>query len=391
MDIKISKILDEQLTAYLHNNNINTLGQPLPVANTLAENVFEFGKDFAFDYEIGIAPAFDIALSSHDRFVTYQIAIDEQTLAEKTATLQRSFASYEEPSSSEISDILFIDIQQTDPQGNIVPDGIQATGPIRLADIKDEPIQKSLLGLGRGDKRPIDIVKALDNEAHLLRLFKADHNEQLVPIKEASFTITITNIKRPILAPINQALFDKVYGEGKVQSEEEFFELVKAELHKMMIENEKFRLEEAIKAYFFKKIHFDLPHDFLKRWLLYTNRSDKKINADAIEKGYDQFTELLKWQLIEDKIIKENDIKITQQDLINMAEQHVKALLGMHGYANMPDQFIQQYAKEFLDKKENINQVFDNAKAVKVFDYLRATVTLENKQINSTEFAKLTQ
>lgn len=383
---QISKILNDQITAYIDKNSINTLGQPIPVAEKSIQNVFEFGNDFEFDYEMGVAPDFNLEISSKDKFHNYQIEIDDKILDSKIDNLRKSFGTHENPDKSEKDDILFIEVEQVHQDKSVVENGIKTTGSLWIADMADDNIKASLLGLQIGDEPTIDLVQAFNDDAKLLRLFNVSE-DGLADIKNSFFKVKINNIRRVKPAEVNQEFFDKLYGAGNVQSEEEFKNRVIDELNSVMLQNADARLAEDIRKYFSDAIKITLPDDFLKRWLKYTN---EKISPEEIESGYEQFSERLKWELIENKLIKDNEIKIAYDELLATAEKRIEAQLKMYGSSALPEQFIQQYAKEFLNQKENANKIFEEVKSLKVFEQIKSLVTLEPKKITYTEFVALT-
>ena len=185
---------------------------------------------------------------------------------------------------------------------------------------------------------------------------------------------------------LNQEFFDKLFGEGAVTTEEEFKAKITEELEVMMLQDSDRKLQDDIYKYSQSKVHFDLPDEFLKRWLIATN---EKLTPEELTGGYNDFATNLKWTLIENKIIKENNIDIKYEEVFELAKQRLAQQFRMYSPQGLADEQISQYTVQYLQKKENANKIFEDVKAFRVFDHIKAVVTLEQKEILYSDFNKL--
>jgi trigger factor len=203
---------------------------------------------------------------------------------------------------------------------------------------------------------------------------------------QSKFRLTVKNINRLEESDLNQEFFDKLFGAGEVSTEDEFRSRITAELESMMSQNAEQKLQNDLHKFGLEKINFELPDDFLKRWLKATN---EKLSDEEIEQGYADFATNLKWTLIENKIIKENSIEIKYEDVFQTAKVQLENQFKMYSPQPISEEQLGQYTVQFLQNKENANRIFDQVKAAKVFEYLKSVVTLDKKEIEYNKFLEL--
>jgi len=382
---EINNMLSDTLNKYLEDEQLEVLGQPLPKMEDAKEYNWDFADNFEFNYEVGLAPEFSINFSADDKLTQYIIKVDDETLASRIKNIRRSYGKMTNPDVSADDDVLYAELTQLSPDGSVFEDGISNTASVRLDQIKDETIKASLIGLKKDDVVTLDIQKAFDNDApKVAGLLKID--EETAADLRSDFRLTVKNVNRLEESDLNQEFFDKLFGEGVVTTEEGFREKITAELEAMMVQDSERKLQNDIYKYGLDKVQFDLPDDFLKRWLKATN---EKLTAEELAGGYKDFAQNLKWTLIENKIIKENNIDIKYEDVFELAKERLGQQFKMYSPQALDEQQLGQYAAQYLQNKENASKIFEEVKAFKVFDYIKSVVTLEPKEILFTEFSKL--
>ena len=381
---EINNMLSDTLNKYLEDEKLEVLGQPLPKRDDdQKEYNWDFADNFEFNYEVGLAPEFSIDFSSNDKLTQYVIKADEATLAERIKNIRRGYGKMTNPDVSADGDVLYGELVQLSPDGSVFEDGISNTASVRLDQIKDEAIKASLIGLKKGDEVTLDIQKAFDNDAaKVAGLLKID--EETAADLKSDFRLTVKNVNRLEEGDLNQEFFDKLFGEGAVTNEEEFRAKITEELETMMQQDSERKLQDEIYQYGLNKFQFDLPDDFLKRWLKATN---EKLTAEELAGGYNDFAQNLKWTLIENKIIKDNNIEIKYEDVFQLAKARLGQQFTMYGQP-IDEEQLGQYAVQYLQNKENANKIFEDVKALTVFGYVKSVVTLEPKEISYTDFTK---
>ena len=289
------------------------------------------------------------------------------------------------PDVSADDDVLYGELVQLSPDGSVFEDGISNTASVRLEQIQDETIKASLIGLKKGDEVTLDIQQAFNNDAaKVAGLLKID--EETAADLRSDFRLTVKNVNRLEESDLNQEFFDKLFGEGAVTTEEEFRARITAELESMMVQDADRKLQDDIYKYSLDKVQFNLPDEFLKRWLKATN---EKLTAEELAGGYNDFAKNLKWTLIENKIIKENNIQIQYEEVFELAKLRLDQQFRMYSQQSLSDEQLGQYTVQYLQNKDNANKIFEEVKAFRVFDYIKSVVTLEQKDILYTDFQKL--
>jgi trigger factor len=154
----------------------------------------------------------------------------------------------------------------------------------------------------------------------------------------------------------------------------------------MMQQDAERKLQNDIYNYSLDKVQFELPDEFLKRWLKATN---EKLTDEELQGGYADFAKNLKWTLIENRIIKDNKIEIKYEAVFAAAKASLDAQFRMYSPQALTDEQLSQYAVQYLQNKENANKVFEEVKALKTIDYIKSVITLDNKEIAHNDFKEL--
>ncbi|QHS57655.1 trigger factor [Mucilaginibacter sp. 14171R-50] len=383
---EINNMLSDTLNKYLDEEKLEVLGQPLPKADDNKEYNWDFADNFEFNYEVGLAPEFDIDFSSKDKLPQYVIKVDDETLESRIKNIRRSYGKMTNPDVSADDDVLYSELTQLSPDGSVFEGGISNTTSVRLDQIKDEKIKKSLIGLKKGDELVFDINKAFDNDAAKVAGLLKIEEDEAADLK-SNFKLTVKNVNRLEEGDLNQEFFDKLFGEGVVTDEAGFRAKITEELEMMMTQDAERKLQDEIYNYSIGKVQFELPDAFLKRWLKVTN---EKLTDEELEGGYADFAKNLKWTLIENKLMKDNNIDIKYEEVFDFAKGSLDQQFRMYSPQALSEEQLGQYTVQYLQNKENANKVFEQVKALKVFDYIKSVITLDKKEILFSDFNKLT-
>src|SRR6201996_2038664 len=381
---EVNNLLSDTLNNYIDEQQLEVLGQPLPKMDTKEYN-WDFADDFEFNYEVGLAPAFDIDFSSKDKVTQYVIKADPETLAARITNIRKSYGKMTNPDVSADGDVLYAELVQLSPDGSVFDGGISNTTSVRLDQVKDAKIKKSLIGLKKDDEVVLDIQKAYDNDAPKVAAILGVDEDTAAGLK-SNFRLTVKNVNRLEESDLNQEFFDKLFGEGVVTDEAGFRAKITEELESMMVQDSERKLQDEIYHYAIDKVQFNLPDEFLKRWLRATN---EQLSEEELQGGYNDFAQNLKWTLIENKIIKDNSIDIKYDEVFALAKQRLAQQFQMYSPQPVAEEQIAQYAVQYLQNKENANKVFDEVKALKTIDYIKSVVTLDKKEISYTDFKDL--
>ncbi|WP_433901241.1 trigger factor [Sphingobacterium puteale] len=375
---EINKLVNDKITNYISENKLEVLGQPLPLEEDAQYN-WDYKDNFNFKYEIGLAPAFDLPFTAETEFAVYDIKADQETLADRIKNLRRSYGKMTNPEVSEEGDVLYATLKQDKEEG------LEKTTSIRTDIVEDAKIKKSLVGLKKDDTVKIDVKKAFKTE-DLARILGITE-EEATALDVTKFELTVKNINRLEEADLNQEFFDKLFAEGEVTEEAQFTEKVKEEVENLFKQNSDQKLRNDMYTFGMEKVDVTFPEEFLKRWLKATNPS---ISDEELNEGFADFLNNLKWTIIENRVVTENGLEVKYDEVINLAKERIYAQIKMYNINEEPsDEQLNQFAIQLLQDREQGNRLFEEAKALKVFDHLKGVVKLNSSDIEYKEFEKL--
>jgi trigger factor len=382
---EINKCVTENIQKYLTDEKIEILGDPLPKINENDNLDFDVQDEFDFSFELGLTPSIELGVSQKDKVGYYNITIDEKMKNDYISNYTRRYGEFKKAEIAEDKDVLKGKMEAVDNNGNLIADGpANDFSSLAVDIIKDEEIRKSFIGLKEKESVDFDIKKAFPNDNEIAGLLKKKKEE--VAGIEGNFRFTLNEITRFHPAEIGKELFDRIYGEGIVSTGEEFSAKIEGEIVASLKTESDFKLMQDIKKLTIEKTDFNLPEDFLKRWLLKVNENT---TAEQIDKEFDSFRSDLKWQLIKNKIAKENEIKITEEELLKEAENITRIQFRQYGLFYATDEQIANYAKETLKKEEDTKRIADKILDDKVIGILKDLVKIEDKSVTAEEFNKL--
>jgi trigger factor len=382
---EINKIVTENIQKYITDEKLEILGDPLPKSDEQEKIDFDTQEDFSFSFELGLTPAIELKLNKKTRVNQYEIIIDEKMKSDYLENYRRRFGELRSAETTEEKDVLKGKLEAIDINGNPLAEGPSADSTSLSIDIiKEKKIKKQFIGKSLHDSIDFDLKKAFPNDtevAGLLHLKKEDA-EGL----EGIFRFTVNEISRFHPAEIGPELFNRIYGEGVVNSEEEFMKKLDEEIAANLKRESDYKLMADIKAMALEKTDFQLPEEFLKKWLL---RVNEKTTSEQIEREFDSFRKDLRWQLIRNKVARDNEIKISEEELLAEAANVTRYQFQQYGLFYATDEQINNYAKETLKREEDAKRIADKILEEKVILIMKDLLKLENKSVTIDEFNKL--
>ena len=384
---EVNKLLGEKLYEYIRENKIQMLGEPLPNTEKQIPQDFEKDADLTFVFDIAVAPEFEVSLTGRDKVDYYTITVDDKLIDQQVQMYASQAGEFVKAEVFSGNDTLTGDLRQLDKKGNTIEGGITTeSGMIMPAYIKEESQKKLFDGAKAGDIITFNPKKAYpDNDAEVAALLKVD--KELVKDLDSDFSFQITEIRHYQPAEVNQALFDKVFGEGAVSDEKAFREKIAEQLKAQFAGSSDYKFMLDVRAHLEKKVgKLEFPEALLKRVMLQNNQ-DK--GAEFVEKNFEGSIQELKWHLIKEKIVTAHEIKVEEADIKNVAKEAIRAQFAQYGMSNVPDDVLENYAAEQLKKRENIDNFVDRAVDLKLTETLKTVVKLNEKSVTLDEFNKL--
>lgn len=385
---EINKLLGEQIYKYVKDNNIQMLGEPLPSDKQEPVDM-EKEAPYTFMFDIAVAPEFKAELTGDDTIDYYTITVDDKIIDQQIDVFASRAGHYDKVEDYQANDMLKGDIRELDENGNTKEGGITVEGAVLMPEyIKVEDQKKLFDGAKLGDIITFNPKKAYpESDIEVSSLLKMKKEE--VADLTADFSYQITEISRYVKAEVNQELFDQVYGKDVIKDEKDFREKIAEGLKAQFAVDSDFKFIQDVRKYFVDKVGaLTYPDALLKRIML-NNNKDK--GEEYVEKNYEQSIKELTWHLIKEQLVKANGIKIEDADIEETAKEAAKAQFAQYGMNNIPEEYIENYAKDMLKKREYIDSFVDRSIDRKLTEILKNVVKLENKTATLEEFNKMMQ
>jgi trigger factor len=384
---ELNKVLSQNLNNHIRDNKLNLLGQPLP--QDMGELELDFDKTFVFNYDLGLAPEFEIALTNKEKFSKYKIVVDEELINKYVRDFQRRYGKSEEKEEVTEKDMIYGVFYELDKDGTRKQGGIHNHSTIVVEYVENAAAKKKLIGTKKGDVVVVEPSKLSKGEADLSAMLNVPA-AQLDEIGD-KFELKIDSVHSIDPHPLNQELFDRVVGPGAVSSEEEFRAKLTEDLGNYLNNDSERKLRRDINEFCLEKLKLELPNEFLKKWLLDSGAQnpEKPITAEDIEREYDEYSRYLKVQLIENKLATDNEVKVEPQEIQDHIKAQVRMQFASFGQGDVAEDMIDQFAQNYLQNQDEVRKVYDLLLEQKMMEFYKNTVKVQEKEVSFDEFAKL--
>ena len=377
---EVNKLVSEALQNYFKDNKLHVLGEPL--ANEGQKEInWDKDTDFEFLFDVAFAPEINIELSKKNKADYYKIAVDDKMINDTVESYCGRFGKQEDV--DDIKGTEFV----AGPLKCVGAETCVETGSLLLTRVKDAKELAKFKKAKKGDVVTFNPKKAFDDEEET-KLFTGAKVENTAAM-EADYELTVKSIKRYTNAEVNQELFDKVFGKGNIKSEEEFKARIKSDMEKNFAINSDFKFLADFKKKLLDTNKIELPEDFLKRWLLEANKENEKITPEQIEKEFPLFMEDLRWQLISGKIVKDNNIQVNPNEIEEAAKDFTRMQLAQYGLTNADDKMVENWSKEILKNRDQVNQIYEMEENKKLIAYFKETVKVAEQEVTLEKFNEL--
>jgi len=375
---EINRVLGEAIYKYVNENKIQMLGEPMPSEKQLPVDV-EGAAPYTFVFDIAVAPEFKIELTNKDKVDFYDIQVDDELVNRQVDMFAQRSGHYDKVENYQENDMLKGDLRELDDNGSTKEGGIELSEAIVMPTyIKDEDQKKLFDGCKLGDIITFNPRKAYASDAELASFLKIDKAD--LGFHTGDFSFQITEISRYVKA-------DAVYGEGNVKDEKEFREKIAAGLSAQFVNDSDFRFIQDLRKYCEEKVgELSFPEELLKR-VMKNNNKDK--GEEYVDKNFDMSIKELKWHLIKEQLVEAAGIKIDDADVLNAAKEAARAQFAQYGMGNVPDEYLENYAKDMMKKKEYVDNLVDRSIDRKLTAAMKDVVTLNRKKVSLDEFNKL--
>jgi trigger factor len=381
---ELNKITNDAIYRYVLDEKLELLGNPLPIENGV-EGSFDAPADFTFSYEIGYSPAFELPISSKTKMEYNTVKIDKKLLDKQTEDLRRRYGKL--ISSAEVSDkdMVMGKFEELDANG-VKEGGISHSTTISMEFLENKKGSKLLIGKKINDAFELDLTlvsKGPEDAAAMLGIAP-----EAYAALDAKFQFTVNDIKRMEMAELNEELFQKLFGD-EVKTEAEMNQRIEADLARMFEEDADRLFTKKVFDMLLAETKMTFPEAFLKRWI--KSSSEKPVSDEDLEREFDAYLNSLKWQLIQTKIFKDNNIQLTNEEVINFTKSLVIGNYAQYGLPAPDDAELTETAQRLLQNKEQANGIYDRLAEGKLTAYFKSTVSLSKKELAYDDFVALAQ
>ena len=381
---EVNKLLQDELYKHISAEKVRVLGSPMPIDETPID--WENTEDFTFQYEVGLAPDFDVKITAKDKLNYYKIKADAKLVDGYCTDIAKRYGKMSNPEVSVEGDLIFCAIAQLDVDGNVMSNGISNEATVAMEYIADAKIKKQFVGVKKDDVLNVNVMKAFTNHSDLGSMLNVSH-DALHNLTSEEFQFTVKNINQLAPAELTTELFDKVYGEGTVKDVKEFKAKVQAEAEGQFVGESDRMLKNDIVTYFIEKLKLQMPDDFLKRWLVQT--SEQPITMEMLATEYDMYAKSLQWQLIENKILENYEVKVTQEDVLNQTKKLIGSQMKQYGQPEGDDAQLTDIATNILKNEEERKKIYDQIFDERTLVVYKENFKLTEKNVTYDEFVKL--
>ncbi|WP_299760083.1 trigger factor [uncultured Pontibacter sp.] len=373
---QINKTLQEEISKYIRENDVKLLGEPLPETEQ-PEIDWDNQKTFEFTYQVGLLPDFNLPL---DKSVEgYKVELDQKTIDEAYENLKRQFGKTVNPETAEQGDFISGELKQVDGEfqsKTLIPTSRVVEGQDKFVGVKTDDVVR------------FDIRKTFGDDnaalAHVTGLSK-----EAVADLNGEFEFIVEKINRTESAELNQELFDKLFGKDEVTTEEEF----DAKIRETILENYERESDNLLYRNIIDtlvdNVEVELPEAFFKRWIQVTNEG--KLTTEQIEENFDKYVRELKWSMIKNKVVEENELKVSNEEVVDATKEKMLAQFNMPEVPEELMESMNSYAQQYLQQDNGRNYIneYEQLLAEKVLAKLKEKMTVVEKTISSEDFRNM--
>ncbi|PHQ31179.1 trigger factor [Leeuwenhoekiella nanhaiensis] len=371
---EVNKLLQDNLQKYLTEEKLDVLGNPLPKG----QDGLNWDEDnYTFEFELGLSPKFEVDLQPKEAITSYKIVVDDKMLDNQIKTIQKQYGKITSKQEVEAGD---------EVSGTFVNEeaDLDKKTTFEVDKLKGKANTSAFMGAKVGDVITVTtkglFAEAGDYRAYL-GLSEEEAKEQNL---EVSFTIAEVNHREP--ADLDQELFDKLYGKGVVTSVTELREKIKEEGEAQFQQQSDQQLLNDVTEKLIENTKFDLPAEFLRKWI--QQSGEKELTFEEAAEEYERSEKGLRYQLIEGKIIADNNLQITFEEIKAYAKDMIKAQMAQYGQANPADEELEGIAARILSNQDEVRRLSEQLMNKKLLDFFKENVKLKEKEVTFDEFVK---
>jgi trigger factor len=378
---EINHLLYNSLDNYIKEEKLKIIGEPIPNKEAALNIDWDTQKDFEFEYLIGLVDEFNLDVSKKQKVTKYEIKVDAKIKKETVDNLKEQYGNMTNPEVCEDDDSLFGTFLPEEGEGEY-----KGVLDLKMLDKKDA---KKFIGSKQDDEVSFDIRKVLKEDSLIAQTLGVELTD--VESINGNYKLVVKNINRKVDAEINQEFFDRLFGKDIVKSEEEFNKKIEENISTNYGKESDYLLERDIRDHLVEKTKIETPNEFLKDWLLTTNKD--KLTIEQIDSEFDLYLKDLKWSLIRNKIAEDNKINVEQNDITEKTKLILADQFGGPAILDQLGDKMDEFVKTYLEGNEgqNYSNVVNQVLGDKVYAFVKENISLVLKKVSLDDFKKLAQ
>ena len=371
---EVNKLLQDALGKFLSEEKIDVLGNPLP------KNQEDFDwnvEDYTFEFDLGMAPKFDINLQPKKGISAYEITADDKMIDNQITTIRKQYGKLVSKTEATKDDEVTGSFKNEEA-------GIESPTTLELKRLKGKKNLSAFVGTKVGEVVTVKTKSLFDETVDYQTHLKINEEEAKELNAEVSFEITEINNRE--LADLDQELFDKLFGKDAVKSATELKDKIKEDSERQFVQQSDQQLMNDVTEHLIKETKFDLPAEFLQRWIQSTG--EKEMSPEEAKEEYERSEKGLRYQLIEGKIVADNKLQVTFDELKDYAKDMIKAQMMQYGQMNPEDKELEDIAARILGNQEEVKRLSEQLMNVKMLSFFKENVKLKTKKVTFDQFVK---
>ena len=382
---EVNRLTSEALYKHLQENTIDILGQPMTSTERKGETDFDNYGDFTFHFDLGLAPIFDLNISSKDKLTRYEVELDQKEVATEVKNLRRQNGKLETKDKSETeNDSVVILVTEVDKKGEHKDGGVFEQEVTVLPEVvKHSKTKKQLVGVSTGDELSLNILDLFNDNEMVIKQSLGIEQEAIATLNK-TFKAVVKEIRQVVPAELNQEFFDLVMGPGAVKDEKEFEAKIEENLGSYYQAEAEKQLDAEVNKILEKNHSFVLPDAFLKRWLQETK--PETYSPETVDEQYAKESLVLHKQLIREKIAEQENVEVTDEDVNQTSFAYTAQMLRQYGLNNPDPSMVQNFEAKNREDKNYLMRIRDVVVEKKVLDKVKDLITIKSKKLAVDKF-----
>lgn len=371
---EVNKLLQEALNKYLTEEKLDVLGNPLPKE----QEDFNWEKDdYSFEFELGLAPKFEVELKTEKPVTHYTIIADDKMIEDQIENIRKQYGKLIANSEVKEGDLVTGSFKNEAEE-------IENTATFSLDKLKGKKNKAAFVGKKIGDSISLKTKGLFEDDHDLMENLKEEHDKAHGLDIDVEFVISESNTQEP--AELNQELFDKLFGEGVVKSEDELKAKIKEDAEKQFAQQSDQQLLNDMTETLIENTTFDLPKEFLQKWIQTTG--ENPLTDEEAKEEYEKSEKGLRFQLIEGKVIEDHKLQVTFEEIKTLTGERIKSQMAQFGQLDPSEKEIDDITARILSNQEEVKKLSEQMMNQKLLEFYKENANLETKEITYDDFVK---